>query len=94
MTDKEVRICMSLLFNGALIQTIQKDIYANAVNVRFKLMSDIDNREYSVDLLLDCIEQLSEGVKVKPDGLYMYQQFTIAKSYSEYWTDNIFVQLE
>lgn len=91
MTDKEVRTCMSLLFDGSIIETIKREIKGNAIFVRFTLMNDYKDTLYDVSLLPDGIEQLSDGVRVKQNGLYLYKQFMIAKGYSEYWKDNIFV---
>ena len=91
MTDKDVRVCMSLLFDGSIIVDIKRNIRENSLTVEFQLMNYEENRIYRVNLLPDCIEQLSDGVRIKQDGLYHYQQFMIAKRYSEYWKDNIFV---
>ena len=91
MSDKEVRICMSLLFFFFVIETIKRETRGNSIFVRFTLMNDCKDALYEVSLLPDCIEQLSDGVRVKQDGLYLYKQFMIAKGYSEFWKDNIFV---
>lgn len=91
MTDKEVRICMSLLFDGSIIKKIERYERQNAIAVEFEMMNYENQTTYSVNLLPDCVEQLSEGVNLKPEGEYMYRQFTIARGYSEYWKDNIFL---
>lgn len=92
MTDKDVRVCMSLLFDGSIIVDIKRNIRENSLTVEFQLMNYEENRIYRVSLLPEGIEQLSDGVRIKQDGLYQYQQFMIAKGYSEYWKDNIFAQ--
>ena len=91
LTDAEIKVCMSLLFDGSIIEKIKRNIRENSITVEFMLMNCEEKRMYDVSLLPDCIEQLSDGVRVKQDGLYHYQQFTIAKGYSKYWKDNIFV---
>lgn len=91
MTDAEIKVCMSLLFDGSIIEKIKRNTRENSITIEFMLMNYEEKRMYNVSLLPDCIEQLSDGVRVKQDGLYHYQQFTIAKGYSEYWKDNIFV---
>lgn len=91
MTEVEIQICMSLLFDGSVIEDIKKNTRENSIAIKFKLMNCEENKVYDVNLLPDCIEQLSDGVRIKQDGLYHYQQFMIAKRYSEYWKDNIFV---
>lgn len=91
MTDKEVRICMSLLFDGVEIQLITRERQANSINVEFVFMNDAECKMYSVYLLPDSIDELSPGVDIKPGGEYVYKQFMVAKGYSEYWKDNIFI---
>ena len=92
MTEKEIRICMSVLFDGTIVQRVERDKAENFIRVIFSQMGDLEGREYVVDLLPDVIENLSEGIQQKQDGLYTYQQFMVAKGYSEYWKDNIFVE--
>lgn len=91
MTDKEVRICMSLLFDGAEIKSITRERQGNSINVEFVFMNDVECKMHSVDLLPDSIDELSSGVDIKPGGEYFYKQFMVAKGYSEYWKDNIFI---
>ena len=91
ITEEEIRLCMSMLFDGAVILGFKREKLQNAIQVTFKIMADREQKINFVSLLPDSIEELSEGVRLKPDGLYMYQQFMIAKGYSEYWKDNLFV---
>ena len=91
MTDREIRICMSLLFDGDEIQSVTRERQANSINVEFVFMNDTYCKKHSVDLLPDSIDELSPGVDIKPGGEYFYKQFMVAKGYSEYWKDNIFI---
>lgn len=91
MSDKEVRICMSLLFDGVEIQSITRERQSNSINVEFDFMNDVECKMYSVYLLPDSIDELSLGIDIKPGGEYFYKQFMVAKGYSEYWKDNIFI---
>lgn len=91
MTDREIKLCMSLLFDGSMIDTIERKNIENSIRVSFSLMHDVKQKKYNVNLLPDEVNDLSDSVRVKPDGEYMYQQFMIAKGYSEYWKDNIFI---
>ncbi len=91
IAEEEIRLCMSMLFDGAVILGFKREKLQNAIQVTFKIMADREQRINFVSLLPDSIEELSEGVRLKPEGLFMYQQFMIAKGYSEYWKDNLFV---
>lgn len=91
MTDQEIRLCMSLLFDGSMIDTIERRSIENFIRVIFSFMNDVKRGKYNISLLPDEINDLTENVRLKPDGEYMYRQFMIAKGYSEYWKDNIFV---
>lgn len=91
MTDKEIRICMSILFEGSIIVEINRDIVQNAIDIKFKAMGVLENKVYKVSLLPDTVEGLSKGITIKVDGLYLYEQFMIAKGYSDYWKDNYFI---
>ncbi len=91
ITEEEIRLCMSMLFDGAVILGFKREKLQNAIQVTFKIMADREQKINFVSLLPDSIEELSEGVRLKPEGLFMYQQFMIAKGYSEYWKDNLFV---
>lgn len=91
IAEEEIRLCMSMLFDGAVILGFKREKLQNAIQVTFKIMADREQKINFVSLLPDSIEELSEGVRLKPEGLFMYQQFMIAKGYSEYWKDNLFV---
>lgn len=91
IAEEEIRLCMSMLFDGAVILGFKREKLQNAIQVIFKIMADREQKINFVSLLPDSIEELSEGVRLKPEGMFMYQQFMIAKGYSEYWKDNLFV---
>lgn len=91
MTDKEVKKCMAMLVEDSIILKIKRDIVQNAIDIKFKVRGDCRKKKYRISLLPDTIEDLSEGIKLKVNGEYLYQQFMIAKGYSDYWKDNIFI---
>lgn len=91
MSDREVEICMSILICGSVILNIRRDVEQNAIDVDFALHGDLEKKTYRISLLPDSIDELSDDVQLKHGGLYLYEQFMIAKGYSEYWMDNIFV---
>lgn len=91
MTEREIRTCMSILFEGSVILEIRRNTIQNFIDITFKLMGDTKEETYRVSLLSDSIDGLSDGVRLRGDGLYIYEQFMIAKGYSDYWKDNIFI---
>lgn len=91
MTDKEVKKCMAMLVEDSIILKIKRDTVQNAIDIKFKVRGDCSKKKYRISLLPDAVEELSEGIKLKTNGEYLYQQFMIAKGYSDYWKDNIFI---
>ena len=47
MTDKEVERCMSILVEGSIILNIKRDIIQNAIDVTFRVIGDVCQKEYS-----------------------------------------------
>ena len=92
MTDKEVERCMSILVEGSIILNIKRDIIQNAIDVTFRVIGDVCQKEYSLSLLPDSVQEISKGVELRTDGEYLYIQYLIAKGYSEYWKSNIFLE--
>lgn len=91
MNDREVEKCMSILIEGSVILDIKRDIIQNAIDVTFRVIGDATAKKYYISLLPDCIQELSDGVKLRIDGEYLYNQYLVAKGYSEYWKGNMFV---
>lgn len=91
MTDKEVQKCMAMLVEDSIVLKIKRDTVQNAIDIKFKVRGECRKKKYRISLLPDTIEDLSEGIKLKTNGEYLYQQFMIAKGYSDYWKDNIFI---
>lgn len=91
MPDKEVERCMAILVEGSVVLDIKRDIIQNAIDVTFRVIGDAFQREYSLALLPDSVQEISEGVELRIDGEYLYMQYMVAKGYSEYWKSNMFV---
>lgn len=91
MTDKEVKKCMAMLVEDSIVLKIKRDTVQNAIDIKFKVRGDCRKKKYRISLLPDAVEELSEGIRLKIDGEYLYEQFMIAKGYSDYWKDNIFI---
>lgn len=92
MTDDEVKRCMAILIEDSIVLNIFRDINHNSINVKFRVAGYDRSKEFQVDLLPDSFEWgiLDKDVKLRPDGEYIYEQFMIAKHYSEYWKGNMF----
>lgn len=93
MTDDEVKRCMAILIEDSIVLSISRDTEHNAVNVKFRVMGYDRSKEFQVDLFPDSFEWivLDKDVKLRADCEYIYEQFMIAKGYSEYWKGNMFV---
>lgn len=76
--EEEIRLCMSMLFDGAVILGFKREKLQNAIQVTFKIVADREQKINFVLLLPDSIEELSEDARLKQDGLFMYQKFMIA----------------
>ena len=92
MTDKEVERCMAILVDGSVVLSIERDLVQNAIDVTFRVIGDAYQRKYSLSLLPDSVQEISEGVELRFDREYLYRQYTIAKGYSEYWKSNMFIE--
>ena len=92
MSDAEVRICMSLILEDSIISNIKRNPIQNTIDVEFTILG-YKEKTYKISLLPDefNIENIPGRIHLKTNGLYLYKQFMIAKGYSEYWKDNIFV---
>lgn len=91
MPDEEVKRCMAILVEDSMIQNIERDQIQNTIKVTFQIVGDARQLEYSLTLLPDSIQDISEGVSLRIDGEYLYIQYLIAKGYSEYWKGNMFI---
>lgn len=76
--EEEIRLCMSMLFDGAVILGFKREKLQNAIQVTFKIVADREQKINFVLLLPGSIEELSEDARLKQDGLFMYQKFMIA----------------
>lgn len=94
MTDEEIEKCMAILLEGSIITEIRRDTIQNAIDITFELMGDSKKGIYHVSLLPDSIDDLTVELqyRLRPSGLYLYEQFMIAKGYSEYLKDNVFME--
>ena len=93
MTDGEIRQCMAILIDSSIVLSISRDVKQNAITVTFRIAGYDRDKKFQVVLLPDSFEWviLDKDVKLRPDGEYIYEQFMIAKHYSEYWKGNMFV---
>lgn len=93
MTDGEIRQCMAILIDSSIVLSISRDVKQNAITVIFRIAGYDRDKKFQVVLLPDSFEWviLDKDVKLRPDGEYIYEQFMIAKHYSEYWKGNMFV---
>lgn len=92
MRDGEVKRCMTILVEGSVVLSIKRDVIQNAIDVTFRVIGDINQKEYSLSLLPISAEEISEGVDLRMDGQYLYTQFLVAKGYSQYWNGNMFAE--
>lgn len=90
MTDDEVKRCMAILVDNSIVLSINRDVKQNSINVTFRVVGYDRDKKFQVVLLPDSIQGLDKSVKLRPDGEYIYEQFMIAKGYSEYWKGNMF----
>lgn len=91
MSDEEVKRCMTILVDGSIVLSITRNMQQNSITVIFRIVGYDRNREFRAVLLPDEIHGLDEDVRLRADGKYLYEQYMIAKGYSEYWKGNMFV---
>lgn len=91
MSDKEIERCMSILIEGSVVLSITRDTIQNAIDVTFRVVGDSSQKEYKLSLLPDSVEEISDGVDLRPDGVHLYMQYMVAKGYSTLWLSNMFV---
>ena len=85
---------MSILVEYSVVISIKRDLEQNSVEVKYKLIGDIWNKDYAVVLLSDSVVELTEGIPFRYDVKYLYRQYLTAKGYSEYWKGNFFAEDE
>lgn len=94
MTREEIEIVLRIVYPYADLADFDRIIKQNFINVSFQLSNK--NELYHVDFLPDDIyvydtkdNNPSDGEPIKSGNvLYYYQQFMIAKGYSELWLNN------
>ena len=91
MTDTEVSRCMSILIESSYVTGIERDYQQNVIYVSFRMYGDRSQHTYQITLLPDSIADIPDGITFRTDGKYLYQQYTIAKGYSEFWRGNFFI---
>ncbi|MCM1160592.1 MAG: hypothetical protein NC412_05140 [Roseburia sp.] len=91
MSDEEVKRCMAILIDGSIVLKIKRNTKQNFIRVVFRLVGHDKSKKYKVLLLPDTIQELSKSVNLRHDAIHLYQQYMIAKKYSEYWKSNIFI---
>lgn len=91
MTDEEVKRCIAILIEDAIVQSIKRNEIQNIIKVTFRLVGDARQADYHLTLMPDSIQDVSNGISLRVDGEYLYIQYLIAKGYSEYWKGNMFI---
>lgn len=91
MSDEEVKRCMTIIVDGSIVLSITRNTQQNSITVTFRIVGYDKDREFKVVLLPDSFQGLGSDVRLRLDGEYLYQQYMIAKGYSEYWKGNMFV---
>lgn len=91
MTGEEVKRCIAILIEDAIVQSIKRNEIQNIIKVTFRMVGDARQADYHLTLLPDSIQDVSNGISLRIDGEYLYIQYLIAKGYSEYWKGNMFI---
>lgn len=91
MPDEEVKLCMSILYEGSEVIKIVRYEVQNYIDVTFRVMGDPQRRVYTIALLPDAPDDIPRDIELRIDGEYLYTQYMIAKGYSEFWKGNIFI---
>lgn len=93
MTDDEVKRCMAILVDDSIVFSFSREVDHNSINVKFRVTGHDREKEFQVELMPDSFEWivLDKDIKLRTDCEYIYEQFMIAKGYSEYWKGNMFV---
>lgn len=92
MSDEEVKRCMTILVDGSIVLGITRNMQQNSISVTFRIIGYDPARTFSVELLPDEAHGLDDDVLLRPDGEYLYEQYMVAKGYSELWKGNMFLQ--
>lgn len=92
MDDLEIQRCLSILIENGIILSTQKNDISNSITVVYEVLGDTRKKEFSLDLLPDSISNIEFRDQLRPDGEYLYHQYTIAKGYSEFWKGNMFIE--
>lgn len=91
MSDTEVKRCLAILVEEGVLLDIKRDFIQNAIDITFRILGNNQQKEYSMSLLPNSVEEVSEGVSLRMNGEYIYMQYLVAKGYSQYWQGNMFV---
>lgn len=90
MPNAEVSRCMSILIENSVVDYIERDYKNNTIKVTYHVTGDNRALNYSLTLMSDEVEDAIPSDNLRPDAVYLYRQYLIAKGYSELWNGNFF----
>ena len=90
MLDAEVSRCMSILIENSVVDYIERDYKNNTIKVTYHVIGDNRALSYSLTLMSDEVEDAIPSDNLRPDAVYLYRQYLVAKGYSELWNGNFF----
>ncbi len=91
MSDEEVKRCMVIIVDGSIVLDIARNMQQNSIMVTFRVVGYDPTRIFTVELLPYEVHGLDRDVLLRPDDEYLYQQYMVAKGYSELWKGNMFL---
>lgn len=87
MLQEEIEQLLLILLPYAMLLDYEKQ--EDYIDVHFRIIGQ--NKIYTMALLPDYPQDIPENISISGDSLWEYEQFMIAKAYSEYWLNNKFV---
>ena len=94
MSDHDVKRCMSILVEGSTVLEIKRDLIGNGIDIQFRIRGDSTQQIYEIGINPSGIEEISEGVHLRINAEYYLTQFFVARGFSEFWENNIFLEEE
>ncbi len=79
MPKKEIQKVLSILKENAILKKYVRNQRQNFIKINFILYGGRNNDIYTMTLLPDSIDDVSNGIEIDCNSKWKYQQFMVAK---------------
>lgn len=92
MSSNEIEMILRIIFPEATLIGYEKEIKANSILVKYILpyQSEVNKIEFLPDAVYGFQKNDNEYL-ISGDKAFQYQNFTIARGYSEHWLNNGYI---